>query len=248
MPGSFFAYGAIIAPMGDWDIDSPVKGGSPRPQPSVPKRAKDPGAPATDRSNADAATSPPTGALSVPGAGSSARAPGGTAPHKGWIRLWYAWLGVALVLLVAGLMGGFFIGRSQYSGDAAALAEASARVGELKTALSGSEDRNWKYYRANESLKAQLTQAGSSSSTTAPSPSGAKGSYSDGVYLVGEDIPAGTYDGVVDGTTGYWARLKAVDGAISSIIENAMVKGPFVLTIDPADKALELWGVTLRPH
>jgi hypothetical protein len=243
-----FAYSAIIAAMGDWDIDSPVKGDSPKPQPSVPKRAKDPVAPVTSRSGAGTAASPPAGAPPVSGAGSSAHAPGGTSPGRVFARLWYAWLGIALVLLLVGLMAGFFIGRSQYSGDAAALAEANARVSELQAALSRSEDRNWTYYRTNASLKEELQQAASSTSTTVSSSAGAPKSYSDGVYLVGEDIPGGTYDGVVNGSAGYWARLKATDGAISSIIENSIVKGPFVLTIDPADKALELWGVTLTPH
>jgi hypothetical protein len=145
-------------------------------------------------------------------------------------------------------MAGFFIGRSEYSGHAAALAGANARVAELQAALTGSEDRNWTYYRVNQSLRAELARAGSSTSTTVPSSSGAKTSYSDGVYLVGEDIPAGTYDGAVNGSAGYWARLKATDGTISSIIANGLVKGPFVLTIDPADKALELWDVTLTPR
>ncbi len=53
------------------------------------------------------------------------------------------------------------------------------------------------------------------------------------------------YDGVVNGSIGYWARLKGTDGAIASIIENGIPKGPFVLTIESADKAVELRGVTL---
>jgi hypothetical protein len=248
MPGGFFAYSAIIAAMGDWDIDSPVKGDSSRPQTAAPGRAASTAVSATSRSGAGTSVSPPAQAPLVPGAGGSTQAPGGKAPRKGWIGLWHAWLGIVLVLLLVGLMAGFFIGRSQYSGDGAALADAQARVGELQAALSRSEDRNWTYYRTNASLKAELTQAGSSTSTTAPSPRGAKGSYSDGVYLVGEDIPAGTYDGVVNGSAGYWARLKATDGTISSIIDNGVVKGPFVLTIDPADKALDLRGVTLTLH
>jgi len=160
----------------------------------------------------------------------------------------YPWPGIALVLVVVGLMAGFFIGRSQYSGDAAALADANGRLGELQKALAGSEDRNWTYYRTVEGLKAELKQATSSTSATVPSSGGVRTSYSDGVYLVGEDIPAGTYDGVVNGSIGYWARLKTTDGSISSIIENGIPKGPFVLTIVPADEALELRDVTLTPH
>lgn len=152
-----------------------------------------------------------------------------------------------MAVLLVGLMAGFFIGRSQYSGDSAAAAKANARVSELQFALSRSEDRNWTYYRTIEGLKGELEQA-KSPSTTVPGSGGVRDSYSDGVYLVGEDIPAGMYDGVVTGTLGYWARLKGTDGAISSIIENAIPKGPFVLSIAPADMAVELRGVTLTPR
>jgi hypothetical protein len=69
--------------------------------------------------------------------------------------------------------------------------------------------------------------------------------FRDGVYLVGEDIAAGTYDGAVEGETGYWARLEATDGSTSAIIANAIVRGPFVLTIYVGDRAVELRGVTL---
>ena len=157
------------------------------------------------------------------------------------------WTGAVVVVLLVGLMAGFFIGRSQYSGDSAAAAKANARVSELQFALTRSEDRNWTYYRTIEGLKGELGQA-TSTSTKVPAPGGARDSYSDGVYLVGEDIPAGTYDGVVTGPLGYWARLKGTDGAIASIIENAIPKGPFVLTLAPADIAVELRGVVLTPQ
>ena len=147
-------------------------------------------------------------------------------------------------MLLVGLMAGFFIARSQTSGDEAALADANARLGELEAAASQVEDRNWTYYRANEGLKEELSRAISSVPTTAP-PANAKGTYGPGLYLVGEDIPPGTYDGVVDGSIGYWARLKGTEGAIASIIENGIPKGPFVLTIESADRAVELRGVTL---
>jgi hypothetical protein len=157
------------------------------------------------------------------------------------------WTGVVVAALLIGLMAGFFIGRSQYSGDSAEAAKANARVSELQFALSRSEDRNWTYYRTIAGLKGELEQA-RSTSTTVPATDGVRGSYPDGVYLVPEDIPAGMYDGVVTGSLGYWARLKGTDGAIASIIENAIPKGPFVLTITPADKAVELRGVTLTPR
>lgn len=144
-------------------------------------------------------------------------------------------------------MTGFFISRAETAGDAAALADANARLGQLQAALTRSEDRNWTYYRANQNLTQELGQTASTSSPTPPSTS-AKGTYGPGIYLVGEDIPAGTYDGVVSDSVGYWARLKETDGTIASIIDNGIVKGPFVLTIVPGDKAVELQGVTLTPR
>jgi hypothetical protein len=151
-------------------------------------------------------------------------------------------------MLVVGLLAGFFIARGQTNDAKTALAEAEAALGELQTALTRSEDRNWTYYRAIERLEEQLEQTKSSSSTTSPS-STTSGAYGPGIYLVGENIPAGTYDGELTDTVGYWARLRGTDGAIASIIENGIPKGAFVLTIEPADKAIELRGVmlTARP-
>ena len=44
---------------------------------------------------------------------------------------------------------------------------------------------------------------------------------------------------------GYWARLKATDGIVSSIVANGLPRGPFVLTVVESDKAVELRGVEL---
>ena len=215
--------------MTDWDIDSPAKGASdgPAPESGAAPRASRASGPATAGTGQAPAASSPVAA----------------APRRRRLAISTPWLALAVLLLVAGLIAGFFIGREQYSGDSAALADTKAQMGELQKALTLSEDRNWTYYRQVEGLKGELAQA--TSSTTVPSPGGVRTSYSDGVYLVGEDIPAGTYDGVVNGTIGYWARLKTTDGSISSIIENGIPKGPFVLTIVAGDEALELRGVTL---
>lgn len=154
-----------------------------------------------------------------------------------------------VVIFAAGILMGLFVLRGQVAGDSAALADGTAKLAEFQKALSASEDRNWTYYRDNEALKAELedVQAGSGASTTtttgiAPvSPQ----AYSEGVYLVGKDIPAGTYEGAVTGVVGYWARLGGTDGSVHSIIANGLPRGPFVLTILPADKAIELRGVEL---
>jgi len=89
-----------------------------------------------------------------------------------------------------------------------------------------------------------ISQA-SSTSKRATTNKDAKSTYGPGLYLVGEDIPPGTHDGVVNDSIGYWARLKGTEGAIASIIENGIPKRPFVLTIESGDKAVELRGVTL---
>ncbi len=131
-------------------------------------------------------------------------------PHRPpWKRISLVWTGIIVVVLLVGLMAGFFLARSQSSGDSAAVVEANARVGELQSALSRSEDRNWTYYRTIEGLKGELEQA-NSTSTTFPGTGGTPDSFSDGVYLVGEDIPAGTYDGVINGpsATGRASRAR----------------------------------------
>jgi hypothetical protein len=162
------------------------------------------------------------------------------------------WAAAALAVLLLGVLVGFLIARSQASGDAALLDESRAQLGELQRALSQAEERNWTYYRANEALQAELERARAdgqtSTSTTTPGLPGANREYGDGVYLVGEDISPGTYDGVVDGEVGYWARLEATDGSTSAIITNALPRGPFVLTIYSGDRAVELRGVTITPR
>jgi len=69
--------------------------------------------------------------------------------------------------------------------------------------------------------------------------------YGDGVYLVGEDIEPGVYDGVVVKEQGYWARLEGTDGMASQFIANGIVRGPFILTIVQSDVAVELRAVIL---
>ncbi len=145
-------------------------------------------------------------------------------------------------------MIGFFVARGQTAGDEALLAETRDQLSQLQKALAQSEDRNWAYYRANQALRAELEEAtanGQAGTTTGPGARQPSGVFGDGVYLVGEDIAPGDYDGVVDSGTGYWARLKATDGSTSAIIANGIVRGPFVLTINIGDKAVELRGVTI---
>jgi murein DD-endopeptidase MepM/ murein hydrolase activator NlpD len=73
----------------------------------------------------------------------------------------------------------------------------------------------------------------------------AANTFTDGIYLVGEDIKPGTYRGTVTSDMGYWARLRNTEGGLGSIIANGLPSGPFVLTIKSSDKAIEIKGVKL---
>lgn len=237
----------MITAMDDWDLDTPAQKKA-RPSESGPAVE-----PAT---TPPAARAPLTESSQIPERASDPRPPsrGVRAVQPRTLRQKMGspsvWIVAALVMLLIGVLIGFFIARSQAAGDAAVLTETRAQLGELQRALSQSEDRNWTYYRLNEVLKVELEQARSSGQTstsiTVPGSSGAGSTYGDGVYIVGENISPGTYDGVVNDKVGYWARLKGTDGSASAIIANAIPRGPFVLTIQPADKAVELRGVEIR--
>lgn len=67
-----------------------------------------------------------------------------------------------------------------------------------------------------------------------------------GDYTVGRDIKAGTYHLTTgqDGINCYWARVKAFDGDLASVISNGNV-GPnqkAQITIKPTDHGLDLQG------
>ncbi len=157
----------------------------------------------------------------------------------------------AVLLLLIGSLAGFFIARSQHTAVSADLVEARQQVAVVEKALTASEERNWEYYRENEALQTQIDALrsgengagpGATTPTTAP---GGRATYTDGTFLVGEDIAPGEYDGVLTGQVGYWARLRGTDGQIGAIVANGLVTGPFVLTINTSDVAVELRGVTI---
>jgi hypothetical protein len=156
-----------------------------------------------------------------------------------------------LVILVVGMVSGFYIARSYSSAEAAELREVKVELSKLQKGQAQSELRNWDYYRRvqaliaeNEALEGGRDQTSSSSGIAI---TGAD-AYADGVHIVGEDILPGVYDGVVTGDIGYWARLRGTDGSVGSILANEVVRGPFVLTINESDMALELWGVVITPR
>ncbi len=182
-----------------------------------------------------------------------AKVPAPSAPDnpKGISRRWYLIATGGLVLLVAGLLGGFYLARSYSSAETAELRRSRVELSELRDAQAQSELRNWNYYRLVETLRAEneALEAGRERNLwSGGSATAGADSYGEGVYVVGEGILAGAYDGVVTREIGYWARLSATDGSVGSILANQVVRGPFVVTVNEADMALELWGVEITPR
>ena len=173
------------------------------------------------------------------------------AKPKGRNRRWFLLAASGVVMLFAGLLGGFYLARSYSSADAAELRQSRVELSELQKAQAQSELRNWDYYRLVEALRAEneALKAGSERTpSSGGSPTTGADSYGEGVYVVGEGILPGVYDGVVTREIGYWARLSATDGSVGSIVANEVVRGPFVVTVNEADMALELWGVEITPR
>jgi uncharacterized protein YneF (UPF0154 family) len=157
----------------------------------------------------------------------------------------------ALVLLLIGALAGFFLARAQVESAKAGLSEVRLQLGVTERGLTESEQRNWNYYRENQALQTQIDElqaasggAGPATSSTTTVP-GRSGTYTDGIYLVGEEILPGEYDGVVTAQVGYWARLRGTDGVVGAIVANGLATGPFVLTINSSDVAVELRGVKI---
>lgn len=165
-------------------------------------------------------------------------------------RMWPGFAGAALVLLLVGALAGYFIARSQLNDNRAMLMEAREQVSVLQKAVSQAEERIWNYYQENQVLVAQVEELqrgpddGDRGTPTTAVP-GPRTTYGDGTYLVGTQIPPGDYTGVVTGQVGYWARLRSTDGVIGAIIANGLPRGPFVLTINQSDMAVELRGVKI---
>jgi hypothetical protein len=59
-----------------------------------------------------------------------------------------------------------------------------------------------------------------------------------GVFLVGKEVRPGTYR-TSGGATCYWARLRATDGTLESIIANGVPSAQAVVTIQASDKAFD---------
>jgi hypothetical protein len=76
--------------------------------------------------------------------------------------------------------------------------------------------------------------------------SGPVTSFSDGTYLVGTDIVAGTYHTTGPASYGsglcYWEREKDTSGNFDSIIANDLGHGPTTVTISSSDGAFKTSG------
>ena len=229
--------------MDDWDLE-------PQAKKSGPSDGTVPGG--TASAVATPAATTPTAA--VPGAVSSQPVAAAAQPparlHRSRLTRLLPLIVGALVLLLVGALAGFFIARSQSQATEDELTQARQRLAALQKGQAESEERNWNYYRENEALKAEIAALKAQPGTTEPgststTPSDAAGTFTDGIYLVGDDITPGDYDGVVTGQVGYWARLRGTDGVVGAIVANGLVTGPFVLTVNTSDVAVELRGVKL---
>jgi len=64
--------------------------------------------------------------------------------------------------------------------------------------------------------------------------------FSDGIYLVGQDISPGKYKS--DGVSGYYARLSGFTGELDEILSNNNASGPAIIEILPTDKGFQTSG------
>ncbi len=75
--------------------------------------------------------------------------------------------------------------------------------------------------------------------SVSPNPGGAPTSIPPGTYLIGRDIPAGTYNGTAEGAGCYWELLSDVAGELDSIIVNDFITaGAFSVDVTASDFAL----------
>jgi hypothetical protein len=66
--------------------------------------------------------------------------------------------------------------------------------------------------------------------------------FSGGTYVVGQDIPPGTYRTQGEGSFCGWSRNSDTTGEFDSIIANGIVQGPTTVTVKSSDGAVEFSG------
>jgi hypothetical protein len=65
------------------------------------------------------------------------------------------------------------------------------------------------------------------------------GSFGDGTFVVGAELPAGTYRTAASTESCYWARLSGFGGELDDIKANDIGDGPRVVTIDASDRGFK---------
>jgi hypothetical protein len=163
-----------------------------------------------------------------------------------WRREWF--------VVSAGLLVGLVIGTLRAS-NPSTLAPASAGPGSagqsVTTAKSTAAPRSTLKPSSTATHRpAPATRSATRSATIQATAAAAKRSTSTiggtpvggtGVYLVGVDIPPGTY--WTAGSDGcYWARLSDTSGAPDAVIANDITAGPTTVTIEPTDGVFETRG------
>lgn len=98
----------------------------------------------------------------------------------------------------------------------------------------------------SHNMPAPIPAAEPSTGHTAGVPVPRTAIFGDGSWLVGVEIPAGTYKSA--GPTPsvipvcMWQRLSGTGGTLNEIITSDVSQGPTVITIDPTDKAVKFSG------
>ena len=156
-------------------------------------------------------------------------------PAKSRRAPWALVVVVAAACLGGGMVFGYSLAQSDVRDARTEATEARERLDLLAESHETLHERNWILYQEAEAARASAPEA-----VELP-----PGTYGDGVYGVGTDIEPGTYRGEVTGEWGYWARLSNTSSMISGILANAVVRGPFELTVLSGDNAVELRGVTI---
>lgn len=151
-------------------------------------------------------------------------------------RMLVTTVALLVVGIAAGTVFGYYLAGSEIRQFRDEAAQARDDLDLLARAHETLQERNWILY-----LDLEAARAPEESEPVEPTP----GTFGDGTYAVGTDIEPGTYRGEVAGEFGYWARLNNTSGMVSGIEANAIVRGPFILTIVSSDVAVELRGVTL---
>jgi hypothetical protein len=118
------------------------------------------------------------------------------------------------------------------SGNKGTVSSLTAERDALKTANDALEAQvsQLQASGAGQSSASQPDDSGSQSDAAADTaPASTSGTYSDGTYLVGTDMPAGRYKGRPTSDSGYWKISSDANG--SNIVENNNVSGQFYVSV-----------------